>query len=556
MASEKMTTEHVTDKNDKSGKKPFLDVKDITVEFVRGEPSIKNISFSLCEGDAFGILGKSGSGKSVLMNAIRGTKEYEPIRGEIIFHISYCPNCFHVEYGSKVGEECSNCGTILEYKDVNYWEERKKFTPLSYGLYNRISIMFQRTFGIFGELPVMTNIKRILTKINYPQKMIAARAMYLLQQVKLTHRATHLARDLSGGEKQRSVFAMCLARDPILFIADEPTGTLDPVTAVAVHDVMKETVREEGLTLLVTSHWPTAVVELSNEAILLEEGEMISKGDPQKVANEFLEKMGDVVIDRRQFENPLIKVERAFKTYYTHDRGVVRAVNDITFDIKEGEIFGLVGVSGAGKTSLVQMLIGEKKITTGKILVKIGDDWIDMSVPGVEERGRALKYMEILHQEYCLYPHLTVLDNLIGAIEQPMSEEMKTKKAYDALRGVNFTNKEIDNLIYKFPDNISEGERHRVAIARVLIKEPKIIILDEPTGTADPLTRMEIVRSIKNARDNLNQSYMIISHDIDFIKSVCDRAALMATGKLIALGDPDVVIDKFKEIESKAQFHA
>ncbi|MHA1130743.1 MAG: ATP-binding cassette domain-containing protein, partial [Candidatus Helarchaeota archaeon] len=168
MASEKMTTEHVTDKNDKSGKKPFLDVKDITVEFVRGEPSIKNISFSLCEGDAFGILGKSGSGKSVLMNAIRGTKEYEPIRGEIIFHISYCPNCFHVEYGSKVGEECSNCGTILEYKDVNYWEERKKFTPLSYGLYNRISIMFQRTFGIFGELPVMTNIKRILTKINYP----------------------------------------------------------------------------------------------------------------------------------------------------------------------------------------------------------------------------------------------------------------------------------------------------------------------------------------------------------------------------------------------------
>jgi methyl coenzyme M reductase system subunit A2 len=121
---------------------------------------------------------------------------------------------------------------------------------------------------------------------------------------------------------------------------------------------------------------------------------------------------------------------------------------------------------------------------------------------------------------------------------------------------VNFTNKEIDSLIYKFPDNISEGERHRVAIARVLIKEPKIIILDEPTGTADPLTRMEIVRSIKNARDNLNQSYLIISHDIDFIKAVCDRAALMATGQLKSLGDPDSVIETFRDIESKAQFHA
>ncbi|MHA1265492.1 MAG: methyl coenzyme M reductase system, component A2 [Candidatus Helarchaeota archaeon] len=537
-------------------KKLFLEVKDLTVEFVRGEPSIKNISFSLREGHSFGILGKSGSGKSVLMNAIRGTKEYEPIRGEIIFHISYCPACYWIEYASKSGSACPKCGGILEYKKVDYWKERKEFTPISYSLYNRISIMFQRTFGIFGELPVMTNIQRILTKINYPQKLIDTRAIRLLQQVKLEHRATHLARDLSGGEKQRSVFAMCLARDPLLFIADEPTGTLDPVTAVAVHDVMKQTVQEEGLTLLVTSHWPTAVVELSEEAILLEDGEMISVGDPQKVADEFLEKMGDVIIDRRHYENPLIKIINCFKTYYTHDRGVVRAVNDISFDVKEGEIFGLVGVSGAGKTSLVQMLIGEKKITTGKIEVRIGDDWVDMSVPGEEERGRALKYMEILHQEYCLYPHLTVLDNLIGAIEQPMSEEMKTKKAYDALRGVNFTNKEIDALIYKFPDNISEGERHRVAIARVLIKEPKIIILDEPTGTADPLTRMEIVRSIKNARDNLNQSYLIISHDIDFIKAVCDRAALMASGKLISLGDPDSVIEIFREIESKAQFHA
>lgn len=537
-------------------KKPFLEVRDVTVEFVRGEPSIKNISFTLDEGHSFGILGKSGSGKSVLMNAIRGTKEYEPIRGEIIFHIAYCPACYWIEYGSKAGTACTKCGATLEYKEVNYWKERKDFTPISYGLYNRISIMFQRTFGIFGELPVVTNIQRILTKINYPQKLIDTRAIRLLQQVKLEHRATHLARDLSGGEKQRSVFAMCLARDPLLFIADEPTGTLDPVTAVAVHNVMKDTVQEEGLTLLVTSHWPTAVVELSEEAILLEDGTIVSKGDPQKVADEFLEKMGDVVIERRQFENPLIRISNCFKTYYTHDRGVVKAVNDVSFDVMEGEIFGLVGVSGAGKTSLVQMLIGEKKITTGKIEIKIGDDWVDMSVPGVEERGRALKYMEILHQEYCLYPHLTVLDNLIGAIEQPMGEEMKTKKAYDALRGVNFTNKEIDALIYKFPDNISEGERHRVAIARVLIKEPKIIILDEPTGTADPLTRMEIVRSIKNARENLNQSYLIISHDIDFIKAVCDRAALMAGGQMKSLGDPDTVIATFRDIESRAQFHA
>ncbi|MHA1145335.1 MAG: methyl coenzyme M reductase system, component A2 [Candidatus Helarchaeota archaeon] len=532
-------------------KKPFLIVDNVTKEFVRGEPSIKDISFSIMEGKSFGILGKSGSGKSVLMNAIRGTKDYKPTRGKIIYNIAVCENCWHVDYPSKVGQECPRCATNLVAKEVDYWEEREKSTPLAYALYNRISIMFQRTFGIYGEISVLENLKNVLKKINFPEKELENKAANLIDMVRLGHRESHLARDLSGGEKQRAVFAMCLARDPLLFIADEPSGTLDPLTAVAVHDVMKQAVKDEGLTLLVTSHWPEAVVELSEEAILLEDGEIVSKGDPAKCAKDFMDRMGEVIIERRKLDKELIKVEDVQKTYYTHDRGIVKAVNHITFHINEGEIFGLVGVSGSGKTSLVSMMMGEKKISYGKIIVKIGDEWVDMSVDGPEERGRATKYMGMLHQEYCLYPHLTILENLTGAIEQPMADEYKTKKAYDALRAVNFTNKEMDSLIYKYPDNVSEGERHRVAIARVLIQEPKIVVLDEPTGTADPLTRMTIVKSIKAARDNLQQSYLIISHDIDFILAVCDRAALMKDGKLRIVGDPDEVVNFFKKIEQE-----
>ena len=536
--------------------KPFLIVRDLSVEFVRGEPAIKQINFEVNEGKSFGILGKSGSGKSVLMNCIRGSKGHEPLTGNIIYNVAVCSNCNWIEYSSQDGEKCEKCGSTLQIQEIDYWEERKKLTPLSYSLYNRIAIMFQRTFGIYGELPVITNIQKILKNINYPDKLLNKRALQLLSDVKLNHRAMHLARDLSGGEKQRAVFAMCLARDPLLFVADEPSGTLDPVTAITVHDVMKKAVNDKGLTLLITSHWPTAVAELSDNAILLDMGEMISIGNSNKIAQEFMDKMGDVEIDRHSCTDPLIKIEECKKTYYTHDRGLVRAVNDVSFNVNEGEIFGLVGVSGAGKTSLVQMMIGEKKITRGYILVKIGDEWINMNIPGPEERGRATKYMEILHQEYCLHPHLTVLDNLIGAIESPMPEEMKTKKAYDALRAVNFNNKEIDNLIYKFPDHISEGERHRVAIARVLIKDPKMIVLDEPTGTADPLTRQEIVQSIKKAREKLQQTYFIISHDIDFMIAVCDRCALMKQGKIVKVGDPDKVINYFKELEKQKDIYS
>ncbi|MFX0134978.1 MAG: ATP-binding cassette domain-containing protein, partial [Candidatus Hodarchaeota archaeon] len=164
---------------------------------------------------------------------------------------------------------------------------------------------------------------------------------------------------------------------------------------------------------------------------------------------------------------------------------------------------------------------------------------------------RATNYMDILHQEYALYPHLTVLQNLTGAIEYPIPEEMKTKKAYDSLKAVNFTNDEIENILYKFPEQISEGERHRVAISRILIKEPKILFFDEATGTADPLTRMEIVRSIKKSRDDLNQTYVIISHDIDFVLAACDRAALMKDGLIIKIGKPAEIIDYFTEVEGK-----
>lgn len=314
---------------------------------------------------------------------------------------------------------------------------------------------------------------------------------------------------------------------------------------------MKKSVEDENLTLIVTSHWPYAVATLSEEAILLERGKTIKQGDPAEVSDAFMAMLEIPPIERRQIDNPIIKITDARKYYWTFDRGIIKACDGVDMLINEGEIFGLLGVSGSGKTSLAHMIIGLRSITSGTINIRVGEDWIDMGSPGPHERGRATKYMAILHQEYCLYPHRTVLENITGAVKHRIPEEIKTNKAYEALRAVNFTNQEIDSILYQFPDNISEGERHRVAIARILIQEPKIVLLDEPTGTADPLTRMEIVRSIKKSRDELQQTYLIISHDIDFIETVCDRAALMKAGKVLEVGDPAEIIKKNESRRSK-----
>ncbi|MHA1263655.1 MAG: methyl coenzyme M reductase system, component A2 [Candidatus Helarchaeota archaeon] len=527
----------------------FIKVDNISKEFKRGTYAIKDISFILKEGHSFGILGKSGSGKSVLMHALRGTKGFAPTHGKVFYRFAHCENCNWVEYPSRVDIPCPKCQGPMNLKVVDYWEEEAKGSEIFHGLYNRIAIMLQRTFALFGEYPVVVNIQNILAKAGVSAKKKQGKALRILSQVKLTHRALHLARDLSGGEKQRAVFAMNLAKNPLLFLADEPTGTLDPITAEAVHTIMKKAVKGGNLSLIVTSHWPHAVAELSDEAILLERGIVTVRGDPNDVAQKFMDQLERIEYERKMFDHPLIKMEDCVKWYYTFDRGIIRAVNGVSLTINEGEIFGLVGVSGSGKTSLSHMLIGLRPITKGKIWIRIGDDWIDMSIPGPGERGRATKYMAILHQEYCLYPHRTVLENLTGAIRTRVPEELKTKKAYDVLYAVNFTSEEIDNILYKFPDDISEGERHRVAIARVLIKEPKIVLLDEPTGTADPLTRMEIVRSIHKSREDLDQTYLIVSHDIDFILDVCDRAALMRAGKIITVGKPNDVIQVMRQQE-------
>ncbi len=529
----------------------FIVVKNLFKEFERGSPAYIDISFTIKEGASFGILGKSGSGKSALMHALRGTPEYKPTKGTVIYRISACPNddCLYIDYPSLANSSCPNCNSTLELKEFDFWKEAETNSPLFRALYNRISIMLQRTFALYGELPVLANLTEALEKAGVPERRREGKAALLLSKVNLTHRSMHIARDLSGGEKQRVVFAMSLAKNPLLFLADEPTGTLDVITSKKIHKTMKTAVNKDKLTLIVTSHWPLAVEELTSEAILLEDGKITMHADSSEVAKKFLSQVEKVERTKREFKNKIMKVENCIKHYYTFDRGIIRAVDGVSLDIYENEIFGLVGLSGSGKTTLSLMMCGLKDITMGKIWVNIGDEWVDMSIPGPYERGRATNYMDILHQEYALYPHLIVLQNLTGAIEYPIPEEMKTKKAYDSLKAVNFTNDEIENILYKFPEQISEGERHRVAISRILIKEPKILFFDEATGTADPLTRMEIVRSIKKSRDDLNQTYVIISHDIDFVLAACDRAALMKDGHVLKVGEPAEIIEYFKEVE-------
>lgn len=526
----------------------FIKIKHVSKSF-NAVNILKNINIEIDEGEVLGILGRSGSGKSVLINMLRGMKDYQPDEGQIIYNIAICPSCLKVEPPSYSNSTCT-CGDKFKNEEIDFWNSDR---PVFAAIKRRISIMLQRTFALYEDDTVIDNVMKAIEGYESDEKVYIA--IDLLEKAQMTHRITHIARDLSGGEKQRVVLARQMAKEPMIFLADEPTGTLDPKTAELLHQALLDGVKENGTTLIITSHWPEVMKKLSDKAIWIEKGEIVAEGNPEQVVEKFLE---NVSIPERtnDFEigTSLITMENVKKYYYSIDRGVVKAVDGIDLNINQAEIYGIVGLSGAGKTTLSRILYGLTEPSSGKVDVKLGDDWIDMTVRGPYGRGRVMPYIGILHQEYSLYPHRNILGNLTEAISLELPAEFAKMKAEYVLKTVGFPEEDIESILSKNHNELSGGERHRIALAQVLIKEPNIIILDEPTGTMDPITRIQVSNSIIKAREELNQTFIIISHDMDFVLDVCDRASLMRGGKILKTGLPPEIVSDLTTNEKENMF--
>jgi methyl coenzyme M reductase system subunit A2 len=523
----------------------FIVLKNVKKTF-NGVDVLKNVNMTINEGSVTGILGRSGSGKSVLMNMLRGMKDYRPDEGNVIYNVAICQNCLRVEPPSFDGKSCY-CGGKFKTESVDFWNcDRKYFASIK----RRISIMLQRTFALYEDDTVIDNVLKSISGGEYDENTYFA--LDLLDMTQMSHRITHIARDLSGGEKQRVVLARQMAKRPMLFLADEPTGTLDPKTAELLHEALVDGVKDKGITMVITSHWPEVMKKLSDYVIWLEKGEIIEEGTPNEVVAKF---MAQVPLPEKAEEfdvgGPIIEMKNVKKHYYSIERGVVKAVDGIDMVVDEGEIFGVVGLSGAGKTTLSRILFGLTEPSSGEIMVKLGENWIDMTQKGPLGRGRVTPYLGILHQEYSLYPHRNILGNLTEAISLELPAEFAKMKAAYVLKAVGFDEEYAMTILSKNPDELSGGERHRVALAQVLIKEPNIVILDEPTGTMDPITRVQVTDSIIKAREELNQTFLIISHDMEFVLDVCDRAALMRGGKILQSGNPKDIVEELTPHEKE-----
>ncbi|OPX76122.1 MAG: putative ABC transporter ATP-binding protein [Methanosaeta sp. PtaB.Bin018] len=538
--------------------------------------ALKNISFSTKPGEVLGIVGKSGGGKSTLMKILRGMESFDS--GRIIMDgITILPDS-----SDDVVRKQMAITAIHLQRDFALWTES--------ALKNVVRRVYSRKMG-YEVLP---------TPEDSDYDEMYNEAMYYLRMVGLENKAHHLATILSGGEKQRLLIARQLAKKPKILLLDEPATMACPATKQEVLDAVKNVNREMNLTIIVVSHLPEIHEYLADRLIWLESGEIVADGRPAEVLDRFMAGIAESEpLKPRPDSRPLIKVRGLCKRNYVVGTGeVLKALKmeNLNFEIFEGEITSFIGNSGGGKTTLLKILQGIKMPDEGSVCYRYADKWVDMLAYS-PERMDVRRTMGIMYQEFALYSGETILDQIayqLGvkgndvieyarsvAEEMGISDkvldviytltDMSEEDAKAAFEALGLTRDIFNDLfprfpateaqkfakpvfklmsldpevMWKLPDQLSGGERVRASLAILLAARPKILILDEPFGDIDPLTLREVSNAIKKINAKYNTTIILVSHHVGFVKEVSHRAILIEKGAMVADGDPDTVCNAF-----------
>jgi len=544
----------------------FGEIMTVTVENLTkryGEKvALDNVSFDVKKGDILGIIGKSGAGKTTLIKILRGTESFDEGKIEV----------------SGKTENLREITAIHLQRNFALWAEP--------AIYNIIRKLYAVRTNSDEGLPVEEEMEEYRKD-----------ATEILKLVGLEHKRDAYSNILSGGEKQRLILGRQIAKiyakngDGVLLL-DEPATMACPASKQILLDVLKNINEKLGVTIIVTSHLPEIHKYLCKSCILIENGKIVMKDTPEKVVDEFLkdmvEKYGRI---SKPTEKTIVEVENASKRYYVVNGGETLNLKDISFEVKEKEILSILGPSGTGKSVILRLLAGLESPDKGVVKLE-GIDLLDFGW----DRMNLRRKIGIMHQEFSLAHYLTVnellkyrlgvksietvesaklkaaelgispkmVDGLYQLLDLPETEmrnkldkigisEMVVRKLFPAKPVEYDANELLDALdlnretLNKKPTELSGGEKVRVAMALQLVLEPDILLLDEPFGDLDPLTLREVSNYLKKINDTVGTTIIMISHHVDLIKEISDRAILIDEGKLLMDGNPEEVCEKFIE---------
>jgi peptide/nickel transport system ATP-binding protein len=555
---------------------PLLQIKNLCVDFVNNQTvnkALKNVSISVNPGELLAIVGESGSGKSVCSLSILQLIPSPPAiyrSGEIIFQ-------------SSKGEIDLIRASSQELHQIRG---------------NQIAMIFQEPMTSLN--PVFTCGNQVMEAIlqHKPISRLLARqqTIELFQQVKLPDPEKIFERyphQLSGGQKQRIMIAMAMSCNPSLLICDEPTTALDVTVQKNILELIRDLQTAHQMAVLFITHDLSVVSEIADRVAVMFKGEIVEqdkaekifrtprhpytrallacrpqlhlKGSRLPVVSDFMEITEDGLIkEKNSFpysgflteeskQETVTSNREAFlavrnltvqfplnKNFFGRISGYNKAVDDVSFELYQGETLGLVGESGCGKSSLGRAILRLIEPSHGKIMYK-GNDLLNA---GGTQLKALKKEMQIIFQDpySSLNPRITVGE----AIAEPLEvhgiikgKKKQKERVIDLLNKVNLLPEHYD----RYPHEFSGGQRQRVVIARALALRPSFIICDESVSALDVSVQAQVLNLLNSLKKEFGFTAIFISHDLSVVRYISDRIMVMNKGKIVETGTVEQVVN-------------
>ena len=450
--------------------------------------ALQEVSFSVGRGEVFGLIGPDGAGKTTMFRIL-------------------C-SLLLPDAGSAMVDDFD---VVKQMKEVR---RRVGYMPGKFSLYQDLTVeenlqFFATLFGTTVE-EGYDSIKAIYSQIErFKDRKAGA---------------------LSGGMKQKLALSCALVHQPSVLLLDEPTTGVDPVSRKELWEMLGM-LKERSITIVASTPYLDEV-RCCERVAFLDQGRVRGIGTPEAILTEFADIFNppgiEAVSVAQQQAEPVIEVEHLVKAF-----GDFRAVDDISFTVKKGEIFGFLGANGAGKTTAMHMLTGLNQPTSGTGRV-VGYDIRT-------EYEQIKKHIGYMSQKFSLYEDLTVAENIrLFAGIYGMDKEEVRRKMEEVLRQLKFEEHK-DDLVGSLP----LGWKQKLAFSVSIFHEPGVVFLDEPTGGVDPATRRQFWELIYDAARR-GITVFVTTHYMDEAE-YCDRISIMVDGKISAIGTPDELKQRFHQ---------